>query len=74
VIDALEVPAGTLSGLGGDEFVTVAVDFVPGGLLAVHARPERTLVVRARIRDVEARGRGAITPEELRQRVLVVEY
>jgi hypothetical protein len=74
VIDALEVPGGTLPGLGGDEFITVAVDFVPGGLFAAHARPQHTLVVRARVKDVQARGRGAITPEELRQRVQVVEY
>ena len=74
VIDALGMPGGTLPGLGGDEFVTVAVDFVPGGFFAAHARPDHTLVVRARVKDIEARGRGAITPEELRQRVLVAEY
>lgn len=74
VIDTLAMPRETLSGLGGDEFLTVAVDFVPGGFFASRARPERTLVVRARVRDVEARGRGAITLEELRRRLLVVDY
>jgi hypothetical protein len=74
VIDALGAPDVKLSGLGGDEFLSVAVDFVPGDFFASAARPEHTLVVRARVRDIEARGRGAITPGELRRRVLVVEY
>jgi hypothetical protein len=74
VIDALEAPDVKLSGLGGDEFLSVAVDFVPGDFFAASARPEHTLVVRARVRDIEARTRGAITPGELRRRVLVVEY
>jgi hypothetical protein len=63
-----------VSGLGADERVTVTVDFVPGGLFAASARPERTLVVSARARDVNARARGAITREELRERVEVTEY
>ena len=74
VIEALAIPVEKLSDLGGDDFLTVAVDFVPGGFFASYARPQRTLVVRARVRDVEARGRGAITLEELRRRVLVVDY
>ena len=52
----------------------MAVDFVPGGLFAAQARPEKTLVVSARVRDVDARARGAITPEEFRRRVEVTEY
>jgi len=63
-----------LAGLAGDERVTVTVDFVPGGVFAVQARPERTLVLSARVRDVDARARGAITAEELRKRVEVTEY
>jgi hypothetical protein len=50
------------------------VDFVPGGIFAVSARPEKTLVVSARAKDVAARARGTITPEELRKRVEVTEY
>ena len=61
VIDALAAQGGRLVGLAGDERVTVAVDFVPGGLFAAQARPQKTLVVTARVKDVDARARGAIT-------------
>ena len=74
VIDALAAQGGRLVGLAGDERITVAVDFVPGGLFAAHARPEKTLVMTARVKDVAARTRGAITLEELRKRVEVTEY
>ena len=74
LVDALAAPGEGLVGLVGDDRITVAVDFVPGGIFAVPARPEKTLVVSARVRDVRARARGAITPEELRRRVEVTEY
>jgi hypothetical protein len=74
VMGALDARAGAAVGLRGDEFVTVAVDFVPGDLFASHRRPTRTLIVRARQRDLEARARGTIAPEELRDRVEVIEY
>lgn len=74
VIDALVAQGERLVGLAGDDRITVAVDFVPGGLFAAQARPEKTLVVSARVRDVDARARGAITPAELRRRVEVTEY
>ena len=74
VIDALAAQSGRLVGLAGDERVTVAVDFVPGGLFAAQARPEKTLVVTARVKDIDARARGAIAAEELRRRVEVTEY
>jgi len=63
-----------VSGLPGDERVAVTVDFVPGGIFAASARPEKTVVVTARARDIEARARGAITAEELKKRVEVTEY
>jgi hypothetical protein len=74
LIDTISSPAEPFPGLRADESVTVAVDFVPGGLFAAQARPERTLVVRIRVKDIEARRRGAITAEELRRRVDVTEY
>jgi hypothetical protein len=74
LVDALASTSARLVGLTADERITVTVDFVPGGLFAAAARPEKTLVVSARVRDVEARARGAITPEELRKRVEVTEY
>ncbi len=70
----LAADAATLAGLGADERVTVAVDFVAGGLFVANARPSRTLLVSVRGRDVAARGRGAISAEELRRRVEVSEY
>jgi hypothetical protein len=54
--------------------VAVAVDFEPAGLFAPSARPEKTLVVRARVRDLDSCSRGAIAPEELRRRIEVIEY
>jgi len=74
LIDALDARAGAAVGLSADEFFTVAVDFVPGDFFASHRRPTRTLIVRARQRDLEARAAGKIAPEELRTRVEVIEY
>jgi hypothetical protein len=74
VIGTLEAQAGRVAGLGAEEWVTVAVDFVPGALFASHPRPERTLVVRARQRDLERLAKGALAPAELEKRVEVFEY
>jgi hypothetical protein len=74
LIETLTAPTVAVAGLPGDERVSVAVDFVPGGLFAANARPGRTLVVSVRARDVAARARGSITAEELRRRVEVSEY
>jgi hypothetical protein len=74
VVDALVKPVETIPGLSGDERVTVTVDFVPGGLFAMNARPDRTLVVSVKARDVAARARGSISVDELRRRVEVSEY
>ena len=73
VLETLETQ-GEVTGLSPDEFVTVAIDFVPGGFLVSHQRPTRTLIVRARQRDLDARARGALGSEELRSRVEVIEY
>jgi hypothetical protein len=74
VITAVAAEGARLVGLAGDERVTVAVDFVPGGLFAGQARPEKTLVVTARVKDVDARARGSISLEEFRRRLDVTEY
>jgi hypothetical protein len=74
LVDTLvSADAGEL-GLGAEERVTVAVDFVAGGLFVANARPSHTLLVSLRVRDVAARARGAISAEELRRRVEVSEY
>jgi hypothetical protein len=74
VIGVLDSPSSRIVGLGPDESLTVAVDFVPSGVFAMPARPSRTLVLRVRQRDLDARARGALTPEDLRGRVEVTEY
>ena len=50
----LAADAAALAGLGADERVTVAVDFVAGGLFVANARPSHTLLVSVRGRDVAA--------------------
>jgi hypothetical protein len=74
VIAVLESRGAGVVGLGDDEFVTVAVDFVPGAFFAAHPRPTHTLIVRARHEDLTARARGEVAPEELRAKVEVIEY
>lgn len=74
LVEALAAAQVAVPGLAADERVTVTVDFVAGGMLAAGARPERTLVVSVRARDVAARARGAIDDAELRRRVEVSEY
>jgi hypothetical protein len=74
VVGALDARAGAAAGLSGDEFVTVAVDFVPGDLFASDREPSRTLIVRVRQRDLEARAQGKMALEDLEDRVEVIEY
>jgi hypothetical protein len=74
VIEALGAHPPRMRGLGPEEFVTVAVDFESGGRLARHPRAERTLVVRAKVRDIQARAGGALDAAELRRRIEVLEY
>jgi hypothetical protein len=74
VIGVLETRGPGVVGLEADEFVTVAVDFVPGDFFSARPRPSRTLIVRARHKDLAARGRGALAREDLRARVEVIEY
>jgi hypothetical protein len=74
VITVLESRGASVAGLEDDEFVTVAVDFVPGAFFAAHPRPTRTLIVRARHEDLAACARGEMAPEKLRAKVEVIEY
>jgi hypothetical protein len=74
VITAVAAEGARLVGLAGEERITVAVDFVPGGLFGAQARPEKTLVVTARVKDVDARARGSISLDEFRRRLDVTEY
>lgn len=74
LVDALAARGATVEGLGADERVTVTVDFVKGGVFAAQARPEKTLVLSARVKDLAGRARGALSLDELRRRVEVTEY
>lgn len=73
LVDVLADPGVRLEGLPPEERVSVAVDFVAGGLFAAEARPQKTLVLSARVRDLAALARGAIDAAELRRRVEVTE-
>jgi hypothetical protein len=82
VTQVLEAHGSRLVVLRPDESVVVAVDFVPrsGRLLmgvgpdARRPRAERTLVVRVRKRELEARREGKLAAEELRKLIEYVEY
>jgi hypothetical protein len=74
VIAILESAGARLRGLAPGEYVTVAVDFVPAGVFVSQVRPARTVVVRARKQDLDARSRGLLSADDLRRRVEVSEY
>ncbi len=74
LLDVLDSKGEAVPGLAPDEFVTVAIDFVPGGFFVSHERPSRTLILRVRQKDLDARAAGALGSEELRSRVEVIEY
>jgi hypothetical protein len=74
VIATLEAAGTRLRGIAPDEYVTVAVDFVPAGVFVAQVRPARTVVVRARKRDLDARLLGQLSADDLRRRVEVSEY
>lgn len=82
VTQVLETHGPRLGVLRPDDALVVAVDFVPhSGRLMVgfgpearRLRAERTLVVRVRKRELEARRDGKLAPEELRKRIEYVEY
>jgi len=74
VVGSLESAGAHLRGIAPDEYVTVAVDFIPAGVFVSQVRPARTVVVRARKRDLDARLLGQLSADELRRRVEVSEY
>ncbi len=74
LVGALGSRWARVPGLRPEEYVTVAVDFEEPDPFAARARPARTLVVRARARDIEARAKRAIDREEFRRRLEVIEY
>ena len=72
---ALEAHGSLLSSLGPDETVSVVVDFVAGTpFLEEDARPARSLTLRVRKRDLDARRAGTLGADELRSRIEAAEY
>lgn len=74
VLRVLTAEASSLNLVRPDEHLVVAVNFVPEGLFEADSRPIRTLVVRARKKDLVERFGGRITDEELAKRAEVLEY
>ncbi len=74
VIATLASEGVRFRGLANDEFIAVAIDFVPVGVFVSQARPARTMLIRARKQDLDARQAGKLSAEELRSRVEVSEY
>jgi hypothetical protein len=73
VTDVLETQGPPLR-LSPDEFVAVVVDFLPRSAFATRTRPTRTLVVRVRKRELDARAAGELASDELRKRIEYSEY
>lgn len=73
VARVLETQGARLVQLAPQESVTVAVDFLPG-TTPQPVRPARTLLVRVRKADIDARAQGAIDGTEFTKRVEIVEY
>jgi hypothetical protein len=71
---ALESAGPRLRIVGADEMIIVGVDFFAPAAFGVPPRPARTLVLRAQKKDLDERGRAAISAEELRKRITVSEY
>jgi len=74
VIATLAAEGSRLRGLTNEECVAVAIDFVPVGVFVSQARPARTMLIRARKPDLDARRSGKLSAEELQGRVEVSEY
>lgn len=76
IAEVIDSEAAQLRALRADEVIVVAVDFVPRAALAGLRdvpRP-RSLVLKVRKRDVDARRLGRLTAAELRERIETVEY
>jgi hypothetical protein len=75
VTQVLETQGARLKAVRPDEFVTVAVDFVPQwGFFDEGVRPQKTLIIRVRKKELEDRAAGKLPAEELRKRIEYVEY
>jgi hypothetical protein len=74
VVDTLESVGPRLTSMPMDDHLVVAVDFFPEGAFGPWARPEKTLVVRVRQKELIERAHGQIAADELRRRMETREY
>jgi hypothetical protein len=75
LIYALETRGAALTVVRPEDFVIVAVDFTVRGFpLWAERRAERTLVVKAKKQDLDERRAGRLAAEELRKRIVALEY
>jgi hypothetical protein len=73
VTRVLEAAPPIPQGLRPDEFVAVAVDFLPREAFIREPKARKTLVIRVRKRDLDERRAGQISAESLRSRIEVIE-
>jgi hypothetical protein len=69
----LEKQGPSLHQLRPDEYVAVAVDFVPR-ITAAGRRAQKTMVIKARKRDLDDHRAGRLGADELHQRIEYAEY
>jgi hypothetical protein len=69
----VEMRGATLRQLAPEEYVAVAVDFVPR-ISILGSRVQRTLVVKVKKQDLDERRAGRLGADELRRRIEYAEY
>ncbi len=74
VTNALEAHGGELRVVRPEEFLVVAIDFFPRGSFGPWERPQKTLIVRVRKKELVDRQAGKLAADELRKRIEYVEY
>lgn len=76
VVSALEAHGGRLLALSPDEWVLVAIDFVPSRGFDLDPAPagEQSLVIKVKKKDLVDVGSGKISAEELRRRIDYTQY
>jgi hypothetical protein len=73
VTELVERRGATLRHLAPEEYLTVAVDFVPR-MSILGSRVQKTLVVKVKKQDLDERRAGRLSVTQLRQRIEYAEY
>jgi len=74
VVGTLAAQGGGLSGVGPEEQVVVAVDFLPPLRTGLPSAPERTLVIRVPKKDLDDVQARRLSRQDFQKRVQVSEY